>query len=280
MRIPATISFFFAMAFAALIAFGCSRKKSPSTTHPPSTGQSPMSSDASANTTDFPLPAEKMAAEVKAQLDPWIRGFVGLSREQAGQRLRDRWSGIQQPSLVALRDTLLESEVQGISKTHAGYAIEAYRPGSADPGIGDYWYLPGPMERAEVSKRLTPFGLDGNGALVEFIHFFGGLAEDTQTAGHFVSAARDWAVFDNTPGSFIDLRETQGFDEGQGALMCYHARNGCHILVRRDGTVGWWVMQEAKITTAAGDFEGFVRRFDKHRRISWPFDPYPPAESG
>ncbi|MCW1925555.1 hypothetical protein OKA05_23555 [Luteolibacter arcticus] len=237
-----------------------------------------MSDQAYSNTSDFPLPAEKLPDDVKAQLDPWVAGFVGLSREQAGQRLRDRWNRIERPSLLALRDTLLKFEVQGISKTHSGYAIEAYRPGSEDPGIGDYWYLSGPMDHAEISKRLAPFGLEGNEALRDFLYYFGGLGEDTETAGHFVSAARDWAVFENTPDSFIDLRTTKGFDEWKGALMLFHARNGCHILVRRDGTVGWWVMQEATVTTEAVDFDGFIRMFNKHRQISWPFDPYPPDE--
>ena len=277
-RIPIHIHFPCALAVVALACVCCNRKYAASQAETAPAGQSAMPAPASPNTSDFPLPAENFPHEVKAQLDPWVAGFIGLSREQAGQRLRDRWKGIERPSLLALRDTLLKFEVQGISKTHAGYAIEAFRPGSEETGIGDYWYLSGPMDHAEISKRLAPFGLEGNEALRDFLHSFGGLAEDTQTAGHFVSAASDWEVFDNTPDSVFDLRETQGFDEWKGALMLYHARNGCQILVRRDGSVGWWVIQEAMVTTEAADFDGFIRMFDKHRQISWPFDPYPPEK--
>ncbi len=224
----------------------------------------------------FYLPASDIPSTVRSELDPWVAGFVGLDTEQAGQRLRERWSAIQRPSLIGLRDTLLEFEVEGIAKIHSGFAIKAYRDGADDPGIGDYWYLAGPMEREEIARRLIPFGLEGNEALADFLFFFGGLAEDTETAGHFVSEAYDWRAFDHTGLPDINLQATQGFEEWKGALMLYHARNGCHILVRRDGSVGWWVMQERKVATAAEDFDAFVRIFDEHRQISWPFDPYGP----
>ena len=75
----------------------------------------------------FYLPASDIPSSVRSQLDPWVAGFVGLSTEQAGQRLRERWSAIERPSLIALRDTLLEFEVEGITKIHSGFAIKAYR---------------------------------------------------------------------------------------------------------------------------------------------------------
>jgi hypothetical protein len=91
-----------------------------------------------------------------------------------------------------------------------------------------------------------------------------------------VSDAYDWRAFDSAGLPDINLQATRGFEEWKGALMLYHALDGCWILVRRDGSVGWWVMQERKVTTIADDFDGFVRIFDQHRQISWPFDPYGP----
>ena len=66
----------------------------------------------------------------------------------------------------------------------------------------------------------------------------------------------------------------RGFDAWKDSLMLYHARNGCHLLVRRDGKVAWWIMQERRVEVIADDFDEFVLQFNEHRKISYPFDPY------
>jgi len=236
-----------------------------------------MPPQASGNSSDYPLPASDIPPEVRSQLDPWVAGFIGLSGEQANERVRERWSEIEWPSLMALRDTLLKFEVQGISKTHSGFAIKAHRPGSDDPGIGDYWYLAGPMDRGEITRRLTPFGLEENEALRDFLFFFGGLAEDTKMSGHFVSGAEDWWVFDDSEGWGVDPQATDGYYDWEGSLRLFFARDGCQILVDRDGAAGWWI-PEGTVTTETTSFDGFIRMFNKHRRSSRPFDPYPPDE--
>ena len=217
---------------------------------------------------EYPLDGD-IPDHVRAKLDPWIAGFIGLTTAEANERLAERWSSIERPSLKALRDTLSKFEVRAIVDYEEGGLIYAYRPGSKDEGIGDFFYLPAPLNPEEIQKRLEPSKLQGNDALREFLFYFGGLAEDTATAGQFVYSDPPWPLFtDSWDG------EIKGFEEWENALMLYHARNGCFILVRPDGKVAWWVMQEGIVETEAEDFDDFILKFNEHRKISWPYDPY------
>ena len=56
--------------------------------------------------------------------------------------------------------------------------------------------------------------------------------------------------------------------------MLYHALNGCHLLVRADGQVAWWVMQEWLVGHVATNFDDWVYQFAEHRKLARPFDPY------
>ena len=38
--------------------------------------------------------------------------------------------------------------------------------------------------------------------------------------------------------------------------------------------VAWWILQEGRIERMARTFDKFVEAFNKHRKLSWPFDPY------
>ena len=151
--------------------------------------------------------------------------------------------------------------------------IYAYRSGSDEDEIGNSYYLPAPLDPDEIRRRLEPAKLDANEALREFLHHFGGLAEDTESAGHFVYSRPPWTLFTD---SWND--EIEGFDDWKNALMLYHARNGCFVLVRSDGKVGWWVMQERLVATEAENFDEFVLKFNEHRKIAWPYDPYGASE--
>ena len=207
--------------------------------------------------------------EVRSRLHPWIAGFIGLTAAEANERLWERWAPIERPSLKALRETLSNFQVRAIVDYEDGGMIYAFRAGSKEEEIGDFFYLPAPLEADRIRKRLEPSQLGGNDALRDFLFYFGGLAEDTTTVGQFVYSENPWPLFtDSWDG------EIEGFDEWENALMLYHARNSCFILVRPDGTVGWWVMQERVVETEAKDFDEFVLKFNEHRKISWPYDPY------
>ena len=101
--------------------------------------------------------------------------------------------------------------------------------------------------------------------------FFAGLAEDDSTAGNFLYRESPWPTFTDSWGGCI-----QGFAEWENALILYQARNGCELLVRPSGEVGWWMMQERYVADYALDFDEFVSKFSKYREVAWPFDPYGP----
>lgn len=220
--------------------------------------------------TSYPLPATDIPDSVRGSLDPSIAGFVGLTSEEGTKRLQQRWSTIDRPSLLSLRNTLGEFEVRSIVTGNGGM-IYAARPNADDGVVGNSFYLPAPLPPDQLRVRLKSFGLADDDAVHDFLTYFAGLAEDTDTAGSFIYDVDWWPSFsDSWDGSI------EGFDEWKGALMIYHARNGCHVLVRRDGKVAWWVMQEAVVEELAEDFDDFSEQFSEHRKLAWPFDPYGP----
>ena len=255
------------------IAAGCFvalRLKSPwPGSTPPEAGPKPTFQEPA----EYRLPANDIPADVRKRLHPWIAGFIGLTPEQADRRVAERWSSIQRPSLQALRDTLSRFSVDSIVDHGEGGKIRAYRPTTKEAGIGDYWYLSPPLDSTEISRRLEPGGLQANEGMKEFLTHFAGLAEDTVISGHFVHSEAPWPLFDKSWGDDIE-----GFDEWENSLILYTARNGCDVLVRKDGRVAWWVMQEGKVEPLAKDMDEFVLLFDAHRKLSWPYDPYGPPD--
>ncbi len=219
--------------------------------------------------TEYRLPANDIPAKLRQRLHPWIAGFIGLTPEDATRRIAHRWDSIQRPSLRSLRETLSQFRVEAIVDYGEGGRIRAFRPTEEELGCGDFWYLPPPLDSDGITTRLTPAGLQGHAALHEFMIHFSGLSEDTTTAGHFMYDDPPWPLFtDSWDG------EIEGFDAWEGSLMLYHARNGCHVLMRKDGRVAWWIMQEGRVEPLAEDFDSFISQFNEHRKISWPYDPY------
>jgi hypothetical protein len=220
---------------------------------------------------EYRLPANDVPQEVRQRLHPWIAGFIGLTPEQANRRVAERWSSIERPSLRALRETLIQFSVEAIVDYEEGGMIRTFRATKEEVGCGDSWYLTAPLSRQELTRRLAASCLQANDSLREFLTYFAGLAEDTTTAGSFVYSNPPWPLFTDSWDGTID-----GFDAWKDSLMLYHARNGCYVLVRTDGKVAWWMMQEHRVKLIAEDFDEFILQFNEHRKISWPFDPYGP----
>ena len=219
----------------------------------------------------YKLPAGDVPLNVRESLHPWIAEFLDLTPAQATERLHERWSTIQRPSLVALRKTLAEFEVRSIVDYQEGGMIYAVRPNADENIVGNSFYLPGPIDPKELKGRLDSVSLAENECVFEFLTYFAGLAEDTTTSGNFVYRETPWPTFTDSWEGKI-----KGFDEWENALMIYCARNGCHVLVRPNGNVAWWVMQERLVREEWADFDEFVLKFNAHRKISYPFDPYGP----
>jgi hypothetical protein len=217
----------------------------------------------------YSLPAEDIPPDVRERLHPWIAGFIGLSPAEATQRLHARWASIERPSLVALRKTLSEFEVLAIVDCPNGGMIYAERPDADVDLIGNSFLLPAAIDADELSARLEAVSLSQNDSVREFLAHFAGLSEQADEAGNFVYLESPWPNFTDSWNESI-----VGFDEWKDSLMIYNALNGCHVLVRPDGKVGWWVMQERLVQEESQTFDEFIGTFNKHRKIAWPFDPY------
>lgn len=221
----------------------------------------------------YPLPAEDIPSSVRESLHPWISGFIGLSTVEATQRLQERWASINHPALLELRRTLSEFEVRSVVDYGEGGLIYAVRRNASDEYIGNTFYLPGPLDSAILDIQLDAVSHSENATLREFLQHFAGLAEDTTIAGHFVYLNLPWETFTDSWNGSIE-----GFDEWRDSLMLYQARNGCTLLARQDGAVGWWVMQESLVAKEADTFEEWIWKFSDHRKLAWPYDPYGPAD--
>jgi hypothetical protein len=221
----------------------------------------------------YDLPADDMPVEVRRLLHPWIEEFVGLSPRAATKRLHERWSAIARPSLLSLRETLSEFEVRSIVIREPGGMIHAVRPGSDVGCVGNSFYLPAPLERGELLSRAASVSLADDNAFIDFMTHFAGMREDSYMSGDFVYSETPWDRFtDSWEGSI------EGFGAWEGSLTFYVARNGCCLLVRPDGKVGWWFFQERRVATQADNIDEFVMQFSEHRKLAWPYDPYGPPD--
>jgi hypothetical protein len=151
--------------------------------------------------------------------------------------------------------------------------IYAVRPNAKDEIVGNSFYLPAPIEPDTLESRLASVSLADNAAMREFMCFFAGLAEDTTTAGQVIYLDSPWPTFTESWGGHV-----KGFDDWKDSLMFYCARNGCHLLVRTDGKVAWWIMQEHFVAEQADNFDEWVYQFSEHRKLAYPYDPYGPPD--
>ncbi|MCU0712153.1 MAG: hypothetical protein MUC43_08845 [Pirellula sp.] len=224
--------------------------------------------------TTYSLPAADIPDDVRKSLHPWIAGYIGLTPAEATKRLHDRWKNINRPSLVSLRDTLSEFDVSGIVDDKAGGLIYAVRRNAKDDYVGNSFYLPAPIELDTLELKLSSVSLGDNEAVREFLINFAGLAEDSTTAGHFVYLDSPWPTFTDSWDGKI-----RGFEEWENSLMLYSARNGCQLLLRRDGQVAWWMYQEHLVRQQADDFDKWINQFSEHRKLVLPYDPYRALDS-
>lgn len=230
----------------------------------------------------YPLTQSGIPNEVVEKMAPWIKGFVGLSGELAQGRLLKRWEEIEDPELQNLARTLSKFAVNAVVDFEEGCVIAGARTGSDGSRIGDTWYLPAALEREYWKERLRSFRLDRHSGVVEFFYYFGGLAENTFEAGSFRYCEEEWPLFgpgaEKFPG--YDWPESvNDFPVWHGSLCFYQALNGCDLLLRPNGAVGWWIMQEQRVEVVAASFEEFVSIYAKHWDKSWPFDPYSSAKN-
>ena len=134
------------------------------------------------------------------------------------------------------------------------------------------------MSAKYVVSRFEKIGFSPPLGVTEFFEAFGGLAENIVESGSFRYTEDFWPVFgDDESSMHIYQMPWSGwindFAEWHGALMLYFALNGCVVLLRRDGSVGWWIFQEARVQKIADSFPDFVLQYAEHWMTSYPFDP-------
>ncbi|WP_425617643.1 hypothetical protein NA78x_001324 [Anatilimnocola sp. NA78] len=225
--------------------------------------------------TEYVLPADELPADVNAALDPWISQLRGKQPADVKKMLVERWSTIQNPVLQELRDRLLEFQPTSVVVRQGQGWLRLQTP-SADPGIGDSWYVPAPISVATLSEKLKKVGLRDNAVLTEFAEHFSGLRESMpDTAGSFLEGS-EWYTFP-LPG--YELHEIRGAKDWQGSLILFHALNGNAVLLHPDGHCGWWHFPDHETEQRYPDLESFIRAFTQFSRVySWPFDGYTPPD--
>lgn len=226
------------------------------------------------------LPCASLPAEIVDQLHPWIAGFVTLDSKAAQDRLAKRWKSIKTPELQVLRDQLLTFSTTGLVLNYEnGGVISALRPGTTGDRIGDQWFLPPPLDPAYVNERFKTIGFEPPLGVEEFFVNFGGLSENTYESGSFRYTEDFWPIFGDDETSmrlyYMPWSEwIHDFKEWYGSLMLYFSLNGSKVLLQKDGTVGWWILQERRVQKIADSFPEFILLYADHWKVSWPFDPY------
>lgn len=223
------------------------------------------------NVVEYFLPIKDMPEDVKQKLHPWLRELVGKEPSEVKGVLVERWNGIQNPALKAMRDRLLEFEPDSILITQE----EAFLSLRLVPGIatqvGETWYLP-PPENVDWEMRLNDAGIDGNAVTQEFLKNFAGLRESTVCSGNFLCTSY-WETF---PLEGYKLSDIKGAENWSGSLIVYTNRGGHSVLLHPTGRMAWWLFAENEIHHEYKDFAEFTVYFTEfNRKYSAPFDPFP-----
>lgn len=209
---------------------------------------------------------------------------MGLSPEQAADRLRTRWPKSSNPSVRGLIDFYNGYRPESLVICEDRAWVFCVRP-EQQTTAADWCLIAEPLEPNVVGERLKKRGFH-DPLLAEFIGAFAGWREDYWPMdGHFIDA-------EELDGDFvlkIDdwLRTYEGIGWYEGSLVLYNARNGDQLLVHPSGRVGWLVGEERRATDYAASFAEFCEKYasyrtsfvpdrDSGKKIAWPFDSFGP----
>lgn len=138
-------------------------------------------------------------------------------------------------------------------------------------------YLGGVHDRSDVKRHVERVGLSGATDLVEFYSLFDQLGDSPPcVAGGFVSVRELRTVADlrreesrTTP--FARLKNS---GEWETAVPIYEGRNGDCIVMRANGSAGWFVHSRSEVRGAWNDLSSVLRTFLDHLLHAWPLDSY------
>jgi hypothetical protein len=216
---------------------------------------------------EYFLPVTEMPIDVQKELPPWLRQMVGKDVDEVKTIVVERWKGIQNPALQAMRDRLLEYQPDSIVVVEG----EAYLSLRLEPGtetsVGESWYVPAP-EDVKWEKRLEDAGVKDKAVVLEFLQNFAGLREDPVCSGLFFSKDK-WDTF---PLEGYDLDEIKRGRKWKGSLIVWSDRGGNGLLLHPSGRMGWWWFPDRMVVDGPQDFEEFARYFTEFsRKYSYPF---------
>jgi hypothetical protein len=229
---------------------------------------------------DFYCPNTDMPSQLVGQLSPWIREFVGVSSEDAKEKLRSHWSTIEHPLLQQLGKVLLSYMLEGISwYSHTGWlrgsamrlwSPEEYEENDEIDEDDQYickWYLPTQASRTLIQSQLQVYEFSNPNLLVEFFSYFGGLSSGPEFFWHFYRTPNDCPSLVNL---FRNRRPPPGW---QGSLCVYKDPGGNCLVVQPNGYVGWYFHEEDAIADSTVDLAEMIEEIAKVFRTARTFGP-------
>jgi len=214
--------------------------------------------------TEYLLPCNEMPEAVKESLPTWLAQFVGKSNEQAAEILGQRWSNIQSPVLVELRERLSEFQPRSIMVSDSESYLVILRKSH-----GDALFLPEPIAN-DLATDLANSIVENNQSLREFLQYFAGLRESKPgCAGDFVYDKK--SIFADR--FYADTTDQELWED---STILYHGCTGDAVLINSDGKLVWNVFSEGKIKPLADSFDDFIRYYVDYRKGNWPLDSYGP----
>lgn len=215
--------------------------------------------------TEFLLPLNDDCA---LEVGDWLSAFSYDTTDCARKRLKHFWAPVRTPEFMQLAGHLLESEKFGIDDRNFGFLFGESKDVTGTR-IGDRWYLPSRDPLIDFSQCLTESGHGSNSELLEFLTYFGGIGDDPEYYGQFMFRP-PWKSFSNEVHSWFNYR-IDGYSKWEDALMLYESLDGSVALIRKDGSIGWWMTAELRVRHFAANLAEFVSYYTKSRKSKEPF---------
>lgn len=213
---------------------------------------------------EYTLPAA-IEPSTLAVLHPWLREIASRDPDDAHATLEARWNGLQNDSLLQMRDYLLDCRPSSLVLTGAGGWL------SCVDRRGGINLVSPPLDGDAIDQQRSRWHLENSPLLADLLTNFGGLREDFAPGGGYFIDDQNW---EGVTESWMEAIE--GHSEWKDALIIFTSRGGDKLLLDRRGRVGWWVADEVRMREAYRNLDACLLDFVRYRRVPWPFDPYEP----
>jgi hypothetical protein len=222
--------------------------------------------------TEFFLPHPAMPSRTLEDLPEWMRQIATTDIDGIRRLLNERWATTVRAELFPLREQLLSYAPASIVVCEH-WSWLRLKSEFDEEIIGSSAYLPSPAETSELARRLEEFNIPADTLFSNFLQNFAGLAEDFMAAGGFIDLTEEWETFSGS-----EYEDAENYEDWKGSLLIYHSRGGDGLLLRPDGHIGWWVIDQWRVTSDFDSLSAFVRFYVDYRDAEpWPLDSYGPS---